>query len=107
VTLVDGAGGERHSLLEGHGLRPHREEIVFGPEELAFLEGLGDPHGPARWARLPAAFLPPCAQSNDTWVIRYRPWQARGGDRDQPAPGQVVAHQHAILGQLSLSSVSA
>lgn len=101
VTLIDGVCGERHSLVEGHAVRPQREEIVFGSEELEFLACLGDPVGARTLSDVPAAFRPPCAQSDDTWVF---PVPVRGTlgaviaiSRRQ---GQVVAHHHALMGQL-------
>ena len=102
LTLVDGARGERHALVEGGSLKPQRQEIVFGSEETAFLGRLGDADGARTLCDVPGAFRPPGARSADTWVF---PVMVRG------ALGAVIAisrksdpvggHNYAIVGQLA------
>ena len=102
LTLVDGARGERHSLVEGGSLKPQREEIVFGSEETAFLARLGDAGGARTLCDVPGAFRPPGARSADTWVF---PVMVRGALGAVIAVSrksdQVAAHNYVIVGQLA------
>ena len=102
LTLLDGAHGERHALVEGASLKPQRDEIVFGAEEAAFLGRLRDPGGARTLCDVPAAFRPPGALSSDTWVF---PVTVRGALGAVIAisrrSDQVAAHQHAVVGQLA------
>ena len=102
LTLLDGSRGERFALVEGGSVKPHRDEIVFGSEESAFLGRLGDPGGARTLCEVPAAFRPPGARSADTWVFPVTVRGALGAvlavsRRDE----RVVAHQYAVVGQLA------
>lgn len=102
LTLIDGAHGERWALVEGDSLKPRRDEIVFGSEELAFLERLGDPGGARTLCDVPIAFLPPGSRGADAWVF---PVTVRGATGAVLAVsrrgGQVAGHRHALVVQLA------
>jgi putative nucleotidyltransferase with HDIG domain len=102
LTLIDGARGERHALVEGGSLKPQRDEIIFGSEETAFLGRLGDPGGARTLCDVPAAFRPPGARSSETWVFPVTVLGALGAVIAVSRRGdQVPAHQHAVVGQLA------
>ena len=102
LTVLDGAHGERHALVEGASLKPQRDEIVFGAEETAFLGRLGDPGGARTLSDVPAAFRPPGARSADTWVFPVTVRGTLGAVIAISRRGdQVAGHHHAVVSQLA------